>query len=95
MESEPKTRGGQLGNSNAVKNRPFRDALDRAIAQNDGKKLRRAAERLLSMAASAKGGDTRAIKELADRLDGKSVQPISGSDLGDIVVRLAKGDEEA
>lgn len=90
-----KTSGAQPGNTNATKNKPFREALDRAIKQDNGKKLRAAAERLLTMASKATKGDVRAIKELADRMDGKSVQPLSGFDGGDIIVRLAKGDEEA
>ena len=90
-----KKSGAQPGNTNATKNKPFREALDRAIKQDDGKRLRRAAERLLTMAARATKGDTRAIKELADRLDGKSVQPLSGPDGGDIIVRLERGDEDA
>jgi len=86
--------GAQPGNTNATKNKPFREALDRAIKQDGGKRLRRAAERLLSMAAGARK-NIGPIKELADRLDGKSVQPLSGFDGGDIRVVLAKGDEDA
>jgi hypothetical protein len=95
LDTNVAERGGQVGNTNATKNKPFREALDRAIKQDDGKRLRRAAERLLSMAATAKRGNVQAIKELADRLDGKSVQPLSGFDGGDIKVVLSKGDEEA
>lgn len=87
--------GAQPGNTNATKNKPFRDALDRAIAQDSGVRLRRAAERLLTMAANSKNDRVTAVKELADRLDGKSVQPLSGFDGGDIRVTLAKGDEHA
>lgn len=68
-------RGGQPGNDNATKSKPWRAALDRALAQDDGKKLRSAAEKLLSAASNGEGW---AIKELGDRLDGKSVQEIAG-----------------
>ena len=51
----------------------FRAALDRAIAQDDSKALRRSAERLLALAAD---GDLQAIAMLADRLDGKARQSI-------------------
>ena len=51
--------------------------LERAITQDDGKRLRRAAEALLDAAAS---GDLPAIKELADRLDGKASQQIVATD---------------
>jgi hypothetical protein len=64
------TKGNQLG----AKSRLFDGALKRAIAQDDGQRLRQAAEKLLDLAA---GGEAWAIKELADRLDGKSQQNVS------------------
>ena len=67
--------GAPVGNKNAVGSqeteRPFRDALRRAIAQEDGKRLRAAAERLLDLAAM---GEAWAVKELAERMDGKAPQ---------------------
>ena len=51
-------------------------ALNRAIAQDDGVRLRAAAEKLLDLAAA---GEVPALKELGDRLDGKAVQQIVGS----------------
>ena len=67
--------GAPVGNKNAVGSqeteRPFRDALRRAIAQEDGKRLRAAAERLLDLAAI---GEAWAVKELAERMDGKAPQ---------------------
>ena len=68
------TSGGQPGNDNATKAKPWRNALDRALAQDDGKKLRSAAEKLLSEAANGEGW---AIKELGDRLDGKAIQEVA------------------
>lgn len=70
-------RGGQIGNDNATKNRPFAEAIRRAIAQEDGKKLRDIADKLITMAAA---GDISALKEFADRVDGKSLQAIVGAD---------------
>lgn len=67
--------GAQPGNNNAGKNKPFWRALDKAIAQEDGKRLRAAAEKLLDLAAQ---GEQWAVKELADRMDGKSAQVIAG-----------------
>lgn len=68
--------GAPVGNQNAVKeNRRWANALNRAIAQDDGKRLRDAAEKLLD---SASIGEPWAIKELADRLDGKPAQVIIG-----------------
>jgi hypothetical protein len=63
-------KGNQLG----AKSRAFDGALRRAIAQDDGKRLREAAEKLLTYASE---GQAWAIKELADRLDGKSQQNVS------------------
>lgn len=62
------------GNNNAGKNKPFWRALDKAIAQEDGKRLRAAAEKLLDLASN---GEQWAIKELADRMDGKSAQSMT------------------
>ena len=66
-------RGAPLGNRNASKSKPFWHAIDRAIAQEDGKRLRDAAEKLLNFAAA---GEEWAIKELGDRLDGKCAQAV-------------------
>jgi hypothetical protein len=64
------TKGNQLG----AKSRLFDGALKRAIAQDDGQRLRLAAEKLLDLAST---GEAWAIKELADRLDGKAQQNVS------------------
>lgn len=67
--------GAPVGNQNAVKeNRRWANALNRAIAQDDGKRLRDAAEKLLDSAAA---GEPWALKELADRLDGKAAQAVT------------------
>ena len=72
--------GAPVGNTNATKNKPWANALHRAIVQADGAKLRAIADRLIEKAAE---GDIQAIKELGDRLDGKAVQTndvnVSGS----------------
>lgn len=61
------------------KDKPFRDALRLAIAdaEDNPRKLRKIAEKLFDKAAE---GDVAAIKEIADRLDGKVPQAIGGSD---------------
>jgi hypothetical protein len=61
----------------ARKRRPFIEALNRAIIQDEGKRLRLAAEKLLDNAAT---GDLGAQKELADRLDGKVPQGVALQD---------------
>jgi hypothetical protein len=76
--------GRPAGSQN--KDKPYRDALRRAIAraQDNGgpHTLDRIAERHLAEAA---GGDIGAMKELADRLDGKVPQGIGGdAELPDI-----------
>lgn len=66
--------GAPLGNENSKKdNRLWRNTIQRAIAQGDPDRLRRIAEALLDKAAD---GDMAAIKELGDRLDGKTAQQI-------------------
>lgn len=52
----------------------FIKALNRAIAQDSADRLRQCAERLLDLAAA---GEAWAVKELADRLDGKPIQDTS------------------
>jgi hypothetical protein len=62
--------GRKVGSRNDT---PFRDALRRAVMEADGdeKKLFRIARALVTQAAS---GDVSAIREVADRLDGKPRQ---------------------
>ena len=80
--------GAPFGNNNAIKNKLWSDTLRRAIAQDRGDRVRQAAERLLDEAAK---GEPWAIKELADRLDGRSVQANSfesdGGKVTEVVVR--------
>lgn len=66
-------KGGPIGNDYALKSQPWRNALTRALAQDNGMRLRKAAEQLLDLAAA---GEPWAVKEIADRLDGKSVQAV-------------------
>jgi len=77
-----------IGNKNAAgqqdAERPFRDALRRAITQDDGKRIRQAAETLLDKASE---GEAWAINMLADRTDGKPKQQteVSGPNGGSIL----------
>ncbi len=87
---------GQSGNPTGAKpNKRFLDALNRAIAQDDSKKLREAAEKVLEFASA---GEPWAVQFLADRLDGKAHQSTSleNSDgsplLSGITVTFAKPD---
>jgi hypothetical protein len=63
--------GAPIGNKNAQKGQIWNDALRKAIVQDDGKRLRASVEQLLNLASK---GEPWAIKELADRLDGRPTQ---------------------
>lgn len=63
--------GAPIGNKNAQKGQIWNDALRKAIAQDDGMRLRASIEQLLNLASN---GEPWAIKELADRLDGRPKQ---------------------
>jgi len=70
MEEERKV-GGQPGNTNSSKsNRLFADTIKRMVVQSEGEIARKVAEALI---LKAQEGDISAIKEFADRVDGKSV----------------------
>ena len=60
-----------IGNRNAQKGKVYFDALRKAMAQDDHLRVRKAANKLLDLAAE---GEQWAIKVLADRLDGKPAQ---------------------
>jgi hypothetical protein len=80
-----------LGNKNATKNKPFAEAINRAIAQDDGKRLRAIAEALLTKAAD---GDISAIKEFADRVDGKVMQAVEANVTGNVTFTLSSDDAD-
>lgn len=67
--------GGQAGNKNASHDKPWSNALRRALLEGNGKKLRAVADQLV---AKAESGDVQAIKEIGDRLDGRPAQTIQG-----------------
>jgi hypothetical protein len=78
--------GFEPGNKLAVggrKDKPFRDALRMelaALGEDDPRALRGIARNLLKIAASDDG--LPAIKEIADRLDGKPAQAIENGEDG-------------
>ena len=71
--------GAPIGNNNAVKQKPWADAIRRALARAEldesPRSLNSLAEKLLEKALD---GDLAALKELGDRLDGKPAQSIGG-----------------
>lgn len=79
---------GQSGNpAGTPKDYKFQAALTRAIAQDDGKKLRTAADKLLTKAAE---GEPWAINMLADRLDGKPTQAIDAKVDASVTVEIVR-----
>lgn len=68
-------KSGQSGNPTGAKREPkrFMAAIERAIAQDDGERIRKCAETLLDMAAD---GVPWAVQMLADRLDGRTNQTV-------------------
>lgn len=75
------------GNKNATKNRPWAEAVNRALLADDGKKLRLLADKLIDRALE---GDVSALKEVGDRIDGKPAQAIVGADGGNLVVEVVR-----
>ena len=77
-----------LGSQN--KDKPFREALRMELAaldDNDFRSLRGLARKLLQSAAD--GDNTlAAIKEVADRLDGKPAQAVIGGEEGDPAITV-------
>lgn len=81
-------RSGPPGNKNSSKeNRLFADTVRRLAVQENGKRLRQVVE---SLYTSAEAGEVPAIKEIADRLDGKVPQGIVGADGGPLTVQVVK-----
>lgn len=87
---------GQSGNPKGTqREKKFAAALERAIKQDDAKRLREAAEKLLDLAAA---GEAWAVKELADRLDGRAAQSVEHSgeiELNSFAVPLTQATKEA
>lgn len=79
MPFEPGVSGNPEGTPGPKKNKLFKDALTTAIKRTDGDKTKLAqiAEALVKKAID---GDVSACNAIADRLDGKPTQPISGDD---------------
>lgn len=79
---------GQSGNPEGRRTeQPWRAMLDRALKQDDGVRLRKAAECLLTLASQ---GEQWAVKELADRLDGKAIQQIAAQVDGTLQIELVQ-----
>ena len=87
-ETNPKGAGAPLGNQNSSKsNRLFTETIKRLATQSEGEYNRMIAQALIDKAIS---GDVSAIKEFADRVDGKSVATteLTGADGKDLPVGI-------
>jgi len=81
-------KGGQPGNQNAAKQRLIEQAIIREIkhrdlVSGDGETLRKIAAAQIDRALD---GEPFAFDRIADRLDGKPAQAITGADGGPIVI---------
>ena len=83
---------GMKGNTNAARNKPWTAAINRALIRFDGGKLGALNMIADQIVRAAVQGDQFAIKEIADRLDGKAAQSVlvSGEDGGPIVMAVEK-----
>lgn len=82
--------GAPLGNENSAKGKEFRQALRRALARKANatdyrKGLDEVADALVKAGCA---GEQWAVKEIADREDGRPVQAITGEDGGPVVTRI-------
>ena len=85
-----------LAGNNGSGKRPWKDAINRALAQREltgkGRDLRALAETIIDKALE---GDIAALRELGDRLDGKPTQVLAGDPdqplitAGELVLRAA------
>ena len=94
-EKNPRGAGAPIGNQNSIKsNRLWAETIKRVVVQGDGETLRRVAEALV---LKAQEGDIAAIRELGDRLDGKSVATteLSGTDGAPMMVRVVTGIDDS
>ena len=93
MEEKVKKKvGAPKGNKNSTKDKRVWGKIVRKLAvQEDYKKLHSVANALY---AKAEDGDISAIKELGDRIDGKSEQTISGDSDQPITIVVKTGIDE-
>ena len=84
--------GRPIGSVNREK--PFTDALRVALLSGGGRRLRIIADKLAEKAGQ---GDIQAIREIADRLDGKPAQAIERGDVSieavpdDVLLAIIRG----
>lgn len=69
--------GAPVGNQNAAKAKIVSDAIRKALAADDWKRLREGAEKVADAYAK---GEAWAVQFVADRMEGKPHQTLSGPD---------------
>ena len=85
--------GAPLGNQNAAKGKRWSQAIDRALAKRSPVDMTHAldalAEKLLE---AAEAGESWALKELGDRIEGKPAQSVtvSGDEDAPLVTRIER-----
>lgn len=82
---------GQSGNPGGrPKSRPFKEALDRAIKASEKGEIKISLDDIaLALLTKAKSGDVPAIKELAERYDGKVPQAIENGEDGPLQIAVS------
>ena len=83
--------GAPEGNQNSIKsNRYFAETIKRMVIQSNGEMLRTIAQALINKASE---GDLGAIREFADRVDGKAMQEnkMVGDDNSPMVLKIITG----
>ena len=87
MPTKPFAKGNRLNPGGEWADKPFREALRRALKRTDPKSKAIQLDRLaVALIASGCEGNVAALKEIADRIDGKVAQPqeVTGADGGPI-----------
>lgn len=87
--------GAPLGNQNAVKGKRFQKAMERVLARKYGD-VDTGYEAIAKIYIEiAESKDPSICKDIADRVDGKPAQAITGADGGNLVIQFLKADEGA
>lgn len=73
------SKGAQPGNQNARKGRVWRDAINRALKKREREQRKALDDLAEELLKQAEAGDLMALKELADRVEGRPEQPVKHS----------------
>ena len=85
--------GGQIGNQNAKKGAEWRSAIKRALSRCSEKGWREGLDKVADeFVKAATNGDSWALREIGDRIDGKPKQTIDADVRAEIASRLIIND---